>query len=162
MKPIRIILDFEASSVKNGYPVEVGIAQTFEDGRIISGAKLIFHQPWLENGIWRDAAQKVHGITKEEIRANGVSALVAARWLNSEIGEQTAYSDSDLDQGWLAQLFDVAGIPPSFRLGHVREILNSVNDACAADAMQEPSHRAEADAVQISRMFLHCIRPDPV
>lgn len=164
MTPLRIVMDFEASALNDGYPIEVGIAFTWADGKITSDAKLIRHDPWLEHGRWCESAEAVHNITKDEVRVKGEDPRRVCDWLNSMLVGQVVYADHEKDKGWLAQLFDAAKRRPQFELHHVVEVIDSadyVNETCLVDFTRgrysgPDVHRAGPDAVRISRALAAC------
>lgn len=164
MNPIRIVMDFEASAQVQGYPIEVGVAFTWKNGKITSGSKLIRHDPWLVDGVWSSEAQAVHKISKEEVLEKGCPPEEVCAWLNQTIGAQDAYADSELDLGWLQQLFDAARMKPLFKMHHIADVIESadyVNETCLIDFTRgacsgTEKHRAEPDAVRISRAVAAC------
>lgn len=161
MKPVRIILDFEASAMDGGYPIEVGVAKTWPNGRITASSRLIRHDIWLQQGLWDDAAQKIHTITKENIVSKGFPIKTVARWLNQAIGTGTAYCDGARDPDWLKTLFQEAGMAPSFELHNIEEVFDAaveVDQESMTTIMNNPAHRAAADAVQISNMLQRCLK----
>lgn len=143
------VLDVEASGFgRHSYPVEVGVA--LPDGRAL--CTLVRPQPdWTH---WDESAEGLHGISRETALLHGRSARAVAELLNSELAGRTVYTDGWAhDYVWLATLFDAAGLQPSFRLEHVRTLLDEAQTASFDDARREAletlqvrRHRASNDA----------------
>lgn len=166
MGKITAIVDFEASALWGGYPIEVGFAK-FDVFRgrdvprdIQSQSRLIRHDLWLETGHWCESAYKIHNISKDDIAAFGRSVREVAYWLNDNLSGCDVFVDSDFDEGWNNQLFKAAGIAPSFKMKHVREIFDGaveINDHCVVDFIRQPAHRAGPDAARIARTIAACV-----
>lgn len=157
-----VFLDFEASSLsEKSYPIEV--AWVFEDGR--SRSSLLRPLPgWTD---WSEEAERMHGLSRERLVAEGASVDVIAReMLDSLSGHQLHASAPSWDGKWLSVLLRGAGLPRhALRLGKsddafvqaARDILGdrvSDDDIAALVARiiadTEPrhcAHRALADAV---------------
>ncbi|MEF7612729.1 hypothetical protein V4F39_02325 [Aquincola sp. MAHUQ-54] len=143
------VLDVEASGFgRHSYPVEVGVA--LPDGRAL--CTLVRPQPeWTH---WDDAAQHLHGISRETALLHGRSARAVAELLNTELEGRTVYTDAWAhDYVWLATLFEAAGLRPRFRLEHLRMLLDeaqtsSFDDArrAASEELRVTRHRASNDA----------------
>jgi hypothetical protein len=103
-----IIIDFEASALDGGYPIEVGWACT--DGRI--GAHLIKPTPeWLDLE-WSPKSEHIHGLKRDTCLSRGETPAQVLRALNDAIGSDMLVSDfPQLDSRWFVQLADAAKIP---------------------------------------------------
>ncbi len=160
-----VFLDFEASSLgKRSYPIEVGWA--FEDGR--SEAHLIRPAPgWTD---WDAGAQAIHGISRDELTAEGAAHdAVANRMIEVLSGHDLVASAPSWDGKWLSTLLRAAGLPRhSLRLrdsddAHRECALAILSPAISPDRLEdavaqvlalselrapneEPAHRALADA----------------
>lgn len=164
MELIRTVMDIEASALNKGYPIEVGIAFTWQDGTITSDSRLIRYDPWLEEGHWCEEAERIHKITKQVLYEGGRPPEEVSCWLNESLRGRTVYVDSDKDKGWLSHLFDVAVAPILFSVRHVSEAIENadyVNEVCLVDFTTGPlsgtdHHRAGPDAVRISRALAAC------
>lgn len=164
------IIDFEASALWGGYPIEVGIAkfQRFQGlhvPRIIeSTGYVIRHDEWLRTGHWDPKAQAVHGLTKDNIFASGDPVRKIAYRLNEELADSDVYADSDFDGGWNDKLFSAAGIAPSYKIKHVREIFEKavfVNEKCVLATIHGATHKAEEDARRIALAIMTgVVRPE--
>ncbi|WP_027997603.1 3'-5' exonuclease [Sinorhizobium arboris] len=102
-----VFLDFEASSLsKKSFPIEV--AWVFEDGR--SRSYLIRPAPdWTD---WSAEAEAVHGISRDLLRADGLSvAFVAEEMIRDLAGHQLYASAPSWDGKWLSVLLRAAGLP---------------------------------------------------
>ncbi|WP_245582435.1 transcriptional regulator [Neorhizobium lilium] len=102
-----VFLDFEASSLrKDSYPIE--IAWVFEDGR--STTRLIRPTPeWTD---WSYEAEKIHGITRGLLMAQGIAVEdVAEEMLRELAGHDLFASAPSWDGKWLSTLLRGAGHP---------------------------------------------------
>lgn len=144
-----IILDIEASGFgPNGYPIEIGIALPGDQ----SFCSMIRPEPqWTH---WSLEAEAIHHISRETLRQHGRPAIEVAHELNRLLAGKTVYSDGWAhDYSWLAQLFDVAGSVPHFRLDNLRTLLTEEQathwhpskDQITADLALD-RHRASANA----------------
>lgn len=154
---VPAIIDFEASSLGRGsYPIEVGYV--LADGR--GGCMLI--RPEAEWSGWDPAAERLHGISREQLLRNGRGVAEVARRLNRSLAGITLYSDAwGNDQSWLALLFECAGIPAHFRLESLRSLLSEAQaqiwhgtrQLVAAELALE-RHRASSDARVLQQTYL--------
>lgn len=113
------ILDIEASGFgKGSYPIEVGIAT--ETG--VSQSWLILPEAdWTH---WKDEAEQLHGISRDQLMAEGVAVKIVAEELNQRYEGQTLYSDGwGFDSGWLGLLFYVSQKSMLFKLETLPRIL---------------------------------------
>jgi DNA polymerase III epsilon subunit-like protein len=117
---IPAIIDLEASGFGRGsYPIEVGVAM--EDGTV--HAMLITPASGWDH--WDESAEKIHGITRENLKENGKPVREVAIFLNELCGGQVLYSDAwSFDSSWLGRLFDEAGIVQRFRLDTITRLLS--------------------------------------
>ncbi|MBI3347369.1 MAG: hypothetical protein HY020_09185 [Burkholderiales bacterium] len=160
MQPLPAILDVEASGFGRGsYPIEVGFVSA--DGALFCG--LIRPEPdWLH---WDDAAEALHGISRELLQTHGRPARWMAEQINVRLRGQTVYCDGwGQDYPWLARLYDAAGLQPSFRLDDLRRLLNEqeaqrwrgVTEA-VRQRQQLTRHRASSDA-RVLQLALDAIK----
>lgn len=148
-QPLPIILDVEASGFGRGsYPIEIGLA--FPDGS--TEAFLIHPAPGWSH--WDAAAERVHGISREQLLVHGRNVVEVAALLNARLAGNRAYSDAwNFDSSWVARLFDTAGFPQHFRLDTVRMLLDEDEVEFWSEAQRQVQeahggvvHRAAADA----------------
>lgn len=143
------VLDMEASGFgRDSYPIEVGYV--LPDGE--SFCTLVCPAPdWTH---WDTSAERLHHIPRETAVRHGRSVVDVARHLNDELHGRTLYCDGWAhDYAWLNQLFDSAGLVPSFRLDNLRGLLSDgeaerwhATKQQVASEMQLERHRASADA----------------
>ena len=145
-----IVIDVEASGFGRGsYPIEVGVA--LPDGSrhcyLITPAR-----QWKS---WDDAAEKVHGISREVLLTYGRPLQDVAWRLNELLRHKTAYSDAwSFDLSWLGKLYDAANMQQTFRLADIgslideeqRERWHGVKLQVISD-MGLRRHRASGDAL---------------
>ena len=158
-----IILDIEASGFGAGsYPIEVGVAMP--DGALYA---------WLIRPLehwthWQDAAQKVHGISRERLCHDGLSPRRVANELNELLAGKTAYSDGwGVDRSWLALLYEEAGVIQGFRLDSIYAHLSEVQlerwQQARETVLQTTglvSHRAGTDALIIQKTWQISVHSD--
>lgn len=158
--PVPACLDIEASGFgRDSYPIEVGYV--LGDGR----AWCTLIRPAAGWTHWDEAAEAVHGITRETAQRHGRPIAEVAAALNRELRGMTLYCDGWAhDYAWLNRLFDAADAVPAFRLETLRATLDEgraarwhgVKQAVAAQ-MRTGRHRASADAklLQLTWQRLH-------
>ena len=145
-----IVIDVEASGFgKGSYPIEVGVA--LPDGSrhcyLITPAR-----QWKS---WDDAAEKVHGISRDVLLTYGRPLQDVAWRLNELLHNKTVYSDAwSFDLSWLGKLYDAANMQQRFRLADItglideeqRERWHGVKLQVISD-MGLQRHRASGDAL---------------
>ncbi|MCG6968099.1 MAG: hypothetical protein LJE59_16490 [Chromatiaceae bacterium] len=144
-----IIIDVEASGFgKGSYPVEVGVV--LSDGSrhcyLIAPARSWQH--------WDDAAEAVHGISREALLSYGRPLQDVAWRLNELLRDKTVYCDAwSFDMSWLGKLYDAANMHQTFRLADIAELLDEEQRGRWHDTKQRVAeelglqrHRASGDA----------------
>lgn len=162
-----IFLDFEASGMY-GFPIEVGFCAVGADRSMRAEARMIRHDPWLDQvERWDTAAQDIHHIDRAALMALGQSPAVVMTWLNAELAGLVAVADSPCDKLWLAQLAEAAGVAPTF--GLVDDMLPALRGPEISGAhgpvvawrhisrLFEKAHRADIDAEQLARWYLFMV-----
>lgn len=137
---MRAFIDFEASSLgRHGYPIEV--AWVFEDGN--SESFLISPlETWTD---WDAAAEALHGISREQLAAEGVATdIVARRLVEALQGHQVLASAPSWDGKWLSLLLRSGGLPGhAIRLADTDEALLEFASALLAPHVPSSEiHRA--------------------
>jgi hypothetical protein len=122
MSPTPLFLDFEASSLASAsYPIEVAWSRADDsvESHLISPAGIM---AWTD---WSIVAQRLHGLSREQLLTDGRPPAWVARRMNEQLAGQTLYSDNpDYDGFWLEELFrKAAGLKPAFSLLHIDELL---------------------------------------
>lgn len=120
--PPLIFLDIEASSLGSAsYPIEVawGDSLAVIESHLISPAGI---PSWHD---WSMAAERLHGIAREQLLAEGKTPRWVAERLNRELAGREVHSDNpDYDRHWLEELFRKAGgLKPGFTVRHVDDLL---------------------------------------
>ncbi len=124
MKDVPVFLDFEASSLASAsYPIEV--AWNLPNGSIesylISPAET---SRWTD---WSLKAQEIHGISPDELVADGKIPAWVCRRMNEQLAGRIVYTDApDYDGMWLAELFSEYWDEPKFELRHIDGLLVSI------------------------------------
>jgi hypothetical protein len=120
-------LDFEASGLLPGsYPIEVAWASHHgnPESYLIKP-----HDDWLRSGSWDFNAEAMHGLTHEQLLADGTPVdHIAARLVDALHG-WNVFAGSGMDQGWLDALLEYGSRSEQIRLMPV-EI--AYGDACRA------------------------------
>ncbi len=154
---IPIIIDVEASGFgSNSYPIEIGLAM--DDG----SSHCFLLQPPEHWRHWDREAEKLHGLTRNQLLTFGKPLQKVAMALNELLGCRTVYSDAwGNDQSWIALLFDEVGMLPSFRLDHILSIMDEPQlahweqtRAGVIAEMELRRHRASSDARIIQHTYL--------
>lgn len=117
-----VFLDIEASSLASAsYPIE--IAWSWPDGviesHLISPAGI---ERWTD---WSAQAERLHGISRARLLAEGQAPSWVYRRLNEQLSGRVVYTDApDYDRAWLEELFSAcwAGTP-SFTLASADDLL---------------------------------------
>lgn len=160
-----VFYDCEASALE-GVPIEIGWA--WLDGvtdAIVSEAHLIRPPAdWRIDDLWDADAQKLHGITRSELRRDGKPVWEIAQRMNAALACRELHADDPHDEAWLRQVFDAAGVDPAFTIRRVdARVLIAQRAAkiglgedaftrvkAEANALAPRRHRAEADACHLA------------
>lgn len=113
------IIDVEASGLGTGsYPIEIGVALDQE-----RYCTLI--QPESSWTHWSDSAEKIHGISRDELFTYGKPVAEVARHLNELLAGKTLYTDGwVVDKPWLVTLFYAASCNMHFSVSPLEMILS--------------------------------------
>ncbi len=150
-------IDFEASGLgAQSWPVEVGWA--FVGGA--SECTLIKPAADWPMSAWDPAAEKLHGIAIDVLRAEGAEPAAVCRRLNAVLGGASVYADAPAWDGfWLYRLFSAARIKPAFELADfgalMRPLVGDGEEALfqEAEAIAPRRHRAAADALHLRTLY---------
>lgn len=113
------IIDLEASGFGRGsYPIEVGFAL---ENREVYSFLIKPEDDWTH---WSEEAEKIHGITRDQLQEEGMSIEDIALKLNEMLRGKTLYSDAwSFDSSWIGRLFDSANIVQRFRIETINKLL---------------------------------------
>jgi hypothetical protein len=168
----HVFLDVEASGLHaSSYPIEVGWCGL----DLVATSFLIRpHATWTEDD-WSVTSERVHGMTRQQMIAEGVELTEAAARLNAACAGKEIFSDSpSFDQGWLSRLFRDAGVGQAFALQDapmLEALATEISglDSSEAEALRERvgrhyphTHRAAVDARRAAALFLAVATPDAV
>lgn len=150
-------VDFEASSLaKDSYPIEV--AWVFEDGA--GESHLIRPAPaWID---WDPGAERMHGISRERLLAEGESHdAVARRVLEALAGHEACASAPSWDGKWLSVLLRAAGLPRhAMRLKDTEAVDLDAARALLEDGVApEGRDRVAADILETARASIEAEPP---
>lgn len=164
-------LDFEASSL-DGFPIQV--AWSLPNGSVtchlIDPAGV---EGWGDDRWDEYAEQEIHHISRDLLSKEGLPPVEVAEMMNAALEGETVYCDGGLlDQYWLEDLFEAAGIPPLFVLGDAEAMIfgkakrmflgmsaDEVTEQAAAmkvqarDQVEGPQHRADNDVRYLQRLY---------
>jgi len=145
-----ICLDFEASGLgPRSYPIEVAwrnAATGDQDSFMIKPAEVPLWDHWSET------AEEIHGISREQLLAEGIGVAQACRRLNRALEGRTVYCDAlEFDVFWLRRLFDAGQMRPLFRLQGLESLLQGERLQRFLDCIagQQRRHRALDDVVDL-------------
>ena len=151
------IIDLEASGFGRGsYPIEVGFA--LEDRQVHSF--LIKPAPgWTH---WSEEAEKIHGISRDQLEEDGLTAREIALKMNELLRGKTLYSDAwSFDSSWIGRLFDEAELVQRFRIETVNKLLSQEQMEAWHDTKQHlwdeldvGRHRAANDVKVLQETFI--------
>ncbi|MCA3267826.1 MAG: hypothetical protein ING19_17325 [Azospirillum sp.] len=100
-----LVVDVEASSLHDGYPIEIAIAD-IAAGRI--HAWLIRpHASWAGDD-WSPQSEKIHGLSKADIEAGEDASTVGKAMLDAAGGRKLASDNPEYDSWWIGRLFAAA------------------------------------------------------
>lgn len=151
-----VFYDIEASGL-DGYPIEVGWAWYDAESRTVVSEAHLIKPPveWNIAATWDEHAESLHGISLQQLAAEGESAAAVAKHMNNVLAKRTIYATSPLDQAWLEQIFKAANIQPLFTVGDIgadiligqqsRKLLRTQRE------LQQIIHSAETTAPHIHR-----------
>ncbi|WP_051218794.1 hypothetical protein [Oceanobacter kriegii] len=159
---VPAIIDLEASGFGSGsYPIEIGYA--LED-RVVHSCLVRPAPDWVH---WSDDAEAMHGISRELLERDGLSARETALKLNEALRGKTLYTDAwSFDSSWLGRLFEEAELVQRFRLETINRLLTpeqmeAWHDTKKSlwDEMNIGRHRAANDVQVLQETFLRVTRP---
>jgi hypothetical protein len=157
-------IDVEASSLIDGYPIEIGWAR--EDGQV--GAVLVRPHPKWGSLVWDPAAERIHGLSRALLEAQGVTVDDAVATLNEALRGCKALSDAPShDWRWLGLLLENCGAERKFEFellavsAHTLLVFDletvcerqSTAVAIADLALKRGGHTAAGDAAALAAAF---------
>lgn len=149
-------IDFEASSLDliASYPIEVGICMP--DGTLHSWL-IAPHVLWQD---WSESAERIHGISRSTLDAEGSPVREVAHHLNELLPEHVFCDAWTFDSFWLHRLFRAAGVRPEFQLESISMLLNTQQVREWSGVRQQvinelglPVHRAANDALILHKTW---------
>ncbi|MEO1014747.1 MAG: hypothetical protein AAFX08_06105 [Pseudomonadota bacterium] len=159
MPPSRGVafLDFEASGLgPRSWPVEVGWAIVGGDVEAI----LIKPSPDWRADAWDPAAERLHGLSREELNRDGETPEAVCSKLEAAIAGCDVYADAPAwDEFWLHQLYGAARVKPTFRLADFGALMRPIAAGreaeifAVANACAPRRHRADADAAHLRAIY---------
>lgn len=155
-----VFMDFEASALRDGYPVEVGWA--WVEGSNVRAESLLISpsDEWLTPGFtWDPTAEGIHGLPLARLQSEGRPVHQVCYALNEQLQGKVAVFDTGpdgVDRHWLDLLFVEGAQTRTFRLagpaGELLQALATENGLAEATqvkikaAAPPTNHRAAQDA----------------
>lgn len=130
MSNLRLVMDVESSGSeadKGSFPVSIGVAgpEGRSWGRIICPLEYWTH--------WDDAAEELHGLSRDKLIDDGHDPFLVCRSMNLEFKGQTLLIDAVSDKRWVDKLFNDVGVQRAFEI----MIITDVFDADVVAAIYE-------------------------
>lgn len=159
---VPAIIDLEASGFGRGsYPIEVGFA--LED-RVVHSFLIRPATNWVH---WSEDAERIHGISREQLQQQGMSPREVALRMNELLRGKTLYSDAwSFDSSWMGRLFEEAELVQRFRIETINKLLTPEQMERWHDSKElvwqeygvADRHRAANDVRVLQETFLRVIR----
>ncbi|HUA55286.1 MAG TPA: tyrosine-type recombinase/integrase [Candidatus Sulfotelmatobacter sp.] len=163
-------LDCEASSLdeQKSYPIEIGWC--FADADDVESHLIIPYPDWLD---WDPQSQKLHGLDRKTLFAQGEPGPPVARRLIEALGGADVYADSEKDRVWIEKLCATAGVAATVIVGRFEALLYDVvpgdlGDVSRMELIQEGrrladqlaprAHRAGPDACHLRAWYRMTLR----
>ena len=103
-----VVIDFEASSLIDGFPVSVGIASS--DGRMFYSV-IRPHSEWDMGYRWDGNAEAIHRLSRAHLVEHGRDAAAVVAEIRTMFGDAAFTSDSPgHDNAWFQELISVSGL----------------------------------------------------
>ena len=157
---IPTFIDIEASGLGNtSFPIEVA----WNDSKGVITNRLV--KPVADWTSWDPEAERIHGITRDEIVAGGISPAEMCGLIRESLSGSTVYSDApELERFWLNRLFQAGEEVdcPILILGvsKVPEIRTVCYERGFYDRLKQQAiddvgivHRADADVSILMKVF---------
>lgn len=159
------IIDLEASGLsRNSFPIEVGIFLPTEDENYSDSWLIKPAESWINERQWDFESEKIHNISLNHLKDNGLIGFDVCNKLNSLLNGTTIFSDApDFDSMWInilfnewkiERLFDIRGIYEAdikFRNVSYKEVRMLKEKIAKENNLTQ--HRASDDAFIISHMI---------
>lgn len=145
-----VFMDFEASSFRDGYPVEVGWA--WVEGSDVQAESLLISpaDEWLTPAFtWDPIAESIHGLPLSRLQSEGKTPAYVCQELNTQMEGKVVVFDTGpdgVDRHWLDLLFSEAGDKRLFKLG------GAASDMLKAMAARHGLGEAQLTAIQSSAL----------
>lgn len=116
-----VCIDFEASSLENGYPTEVGLAEV-ATGRVESWL-IRPTDLWMRELVWNAAGEAVTGITRAMLDSNGRAVDGLCADLHAFLNGATLVSDNPkFETWWLRQLCEADRLYDGKNFGKIEDL----------------------------------------
>lgn len=165
-----IFVDLEASSLTEGYPIEVGWA-IVRDFKVTTESHLIRPTPewYFDDFRWSTDSQAVHRITRGNLLDHGKLPTEVATRMTELFSGKTLYSDAPrYDFAWTVELFHAAFKDRSAVPFKLADVSSLYEDGGTDDRKFEQEvrkrrkfkveHRAADDALNLALMWCHSRR----
>lgn len=127
-------LDIESSGLSSqSYPIEIGVCLSVNNSCIEKNWLIKPENSWVQDLEWSLQSESKHGISKEYLINNGISAIDVCHDLNKTFDNKTLMVDtSQHDLRWINFLFNYFEIDRSFNIEyifndeHIMDIISKV------------------------------------
>lgn len=115
-------MDVESSGSeadKGSFPVSIGVAgpEGRSWGRLICPLEYWTH--------WDDAAEELHGLSRDKLIDDGQDPFLVCRSMNLEFKGQTLLIDAGSDKRWVDKLFNDVGVKRAFEIVNITDVFDA-------------------------------------
>jgi predicted small integral membrane protein len=158
-----LYVDIEASSLGEGsFPIEVGWCV---DDDVAPESFLVASAACWNTAIgWSAISQRLHGISLEDLRRDGIAARSAVIRIEAAFGRRMVVSDNPaFDDYWLSMIYEAACLPKTWTLHSLDEVhafciaanpiaaIDLVRVFASVDRAYPHPHRAGPDALRMAK-----------
>lgn len=141
------IIDFEASALRGGYPIQVAVILANGD---TYDSYIYPDDEWIDTMNWDPESEQIHKIPMSLLREHGKDIVTVANELNQFIDGREVFCDGGLyDLQWCACLFAFANVTKTFMLGDI------VRDLLKGDIHNIPLYIAKREATKQLQLREH-------
>lgn len=115
-------MDVESSGSKadsGSFPVSIGVAgpEGRSWGRLICPLEYWTH--------WDDAAEELHGLSRDMLIDDGHDPFLVCRAMNHEFKGLTLLTDAGSDKRWVEKLFHEVGVKRAFEIENITDVFDA-------------------------------------
>lgn len=152
--PLKTFIDVEASGLDmtNSYPIEIAWVDSLGNA---DNFRIRPPHDWV---YWDPNAERIHGLSRAELK-DGLDVNEAAARLARSLQLEDIISDApDFDSFWVNRLMQAAGLQRDFRILDIREVFGEIGSAatvrlCKHLRTHPAQHRALPDAKRLADAY---------